>query len=222
MTARAAPHALVAARETEVVADLTYGLARAGFTVASAPSVAEAWIAVHERPPELLVASEALALSPRVGLLPRLRRDPTVRHVGVIIVTDGPAPAACDAVVARPSDAPAIAAAAGSVLRLVRERAGRAGGDTACPIALDGLLNEVRVRDARLALSPSELALLRLLLAHPRGVPDVRLRRVLWDDGTRAHIRALVSVAHRLRRKLRPFGVTLGRSADEAGYALRW
>ena len=55
------PHALVAARTSETVADLTYALARAGITVASAASAAEAWIGVHERPPDLLFAGRTLA-----------------------------------------------------------------------------------------------------------------------------------------------------------------
>jgi len=221
-----APHALVAARAPETVADLTYALARAGITVASAASAAEAWIAVHERPPDVLFAGRLLAAAPPFGLLDRVRRDPTVRHVGVVVVREPGDErtrlAEGDAHVDDPRDEAKVLEAATTVLRAVRARSGGEAVTAECPIALVGLMNEVVVRDARLAVSPSELALLRLLIEHPRGLPDATIQEALWGRRPRARFRGLVSVAHRLRRKLEPFGVQLRRTTGFPGYAVRW
>jgi DNA-binding response OmpR family regulator len=223
-------HVLVAAADIDHLAELTFRVARLGVTVSSAADRAEVWCAVHERPPDLLVFAESLALAHDAELLRRLRRTGATARTPFVLVAavehstehaasaETPAP---NGVLLYRCEWRDLETTVRRVLdTAVRRRAPRA--THAGPIAVDGAIDTVAVRGTRVRVSSAELTLIRLLLQAPAGVSDAELRARLWGTRTIRRGRALVSLASRLRRKLVPLGVRLERAATVRGYLLRW
>lgn len=224
-------HALIAAANPDVTADVAYTLARLGMAVSTARTGDELARAVAQQRPHLVVASYLLpGLSGR-ALVHELRTSPHTRDAGRLLVVepdDVPPDRlaalrdAVDAVVRYPDGLAALSDLTARVAAVVTTRWVSTPTQWVLgPVVGDDEAVTVHVRGVRIDLTNRERAVLRTLAARPAGVADAELYAAVWGAPRRPRSRGLIVEISRLRVKLIPFGVTVERTA-EGGYAVRW
>src|SRR3546814_3933028 len=81
------PRILIVEDEAALVTLLRYNLEREGYEVAAAHDGEEALVLAREAPPDLVLLDWMLPLASGIEVCRRLRRDPEMRDVPVIMLT---------------------------------------------------------------------------------------------------------------------------------------
>jgi two-component system phosphate regulon response regulator PhoB len=221
-------HVLVADGRRDVVAEVSFHLARAGFRVTTAATGAEAVTAMRLREPALVVAGDALAGVTAAEIVRRLRTAPDGGDVGALLLTDPSAGAAAridaltvgaDDCVAWPGDARELVLRAGAVVRRyarVRPRADEALRHG--PLAIDVGRAEVTVDGTRAHFTRTEFDLLWILARHPGQLfTRDQLTALTWGAAAAAGRRRVDRHVHFIREKLGPLGAWI-ETVSRQGY----
>lgn len=225
------PALLIVEDEVPARRALVAYLARSGYRVDEAGSVAEALRLWDAHRADLVLLDLGLPDRDGVEVIRHIRRESTTPII-VLSARGGERDriagldAGADDYVAKPYSTDELLARIRAVLR-------RAGGPEADsqgrlvngPIELDLLRRLVRVNGSAVHLSPREYELLKALLSHPgRVVTKGRLLRAVWGVAYSAESQYLHVYVNRLRRKLAaadPTGAAGAVVATEPGVGYR-
>jgi DNA-binding response OmpR family regulator len=194
---RMAARVLVVDDERDVCRLLTYSLEQAGFEAASASTASDALLSIGRNPPAVVVLDVGLPDLSGVEVCRRLRADPELCDVGIIMLTALGSredrivglEAGADDYVVKPFDVQEVVLRVRALSRRMNERdraraapAGQGQLLKSGTLTVDPVTFEVRGDDQLLALRPLELKLLMTLLAEPgRVFSRAELLRQVWD-----------------------------------------
>jgi len=193
-----AARVLVVDDERDVCRLLTFSLEQAGFEAASAGTASEALLSIGKHPPDVLVLDVGLPDLSGVDVCRRLRGDPEVGDIGIVILTALGSredrivglEAGADDYVVKPFDVQEIVLRVRALTRRIHERDRARTSPAAAPggvlrsgtLTLDPVTFEVRGNDQLLALRPLELKLLMTLMGEPgRVFSRAELLRTVWE-----------------------------------------
>jgi two-component system phosphate regulon response regulator PhoB len=208
--------------ERDVCRLLTFSLEQAGFEAASVTTASEGLLSIGRNPPDVVVLDVGLPDLSGVEVCRRLRADPELGDIGIIMLTALGSredrivglEAGADDYVVKPFDVQEIVLRVRALGRRINERARarvaspsqqllRSGDLTLDPVTFD-----VRGGDKLLALRPLELKLLMTLLAEPgRVFSREELLRTVWEI-EHGSVRTVDVHVRRLR-------INLGEHADQ-------
>ncbi len=222
------PEILIAEDEPVLLATLAYNLEREGFRVRQAEDGEDAWIALKESLPDLLLLDWMLPHVSGIDLCHRIRRSPDMARLPIILLTARGEEAdrvrgldaGADDYVAKPFGIKELIARVRAVLR----RARPVLADEALSLGdIDMDLAQHRVtRGGRdLALGPTEFRLLRHFMEHPKRVwSRAQLLDAVWGSGAVLEERTVDVHIGRLRKELNAGGeVDPIRTVRASGYA---
>lgn len=202
---------LVVDDEADIVALVVYHLAKAGYRVSSASNGNDALAQVKKERPALVVLDLMLPDISGFDVLERMRLDPSLRDVAVLMLTArGDEPdrirglsLGSDDYITKPFSPQELVLRVGAILR--RINAGGRKGETIRieSLEIDRDSHRITVAGRDVELTPIEFKLL-LLLADRRGrVQDrTKLLEAVWDAAPDIQTRTVDMHIQRLRTKL--------------------
>ncbi len=221
---------LVVDDEPDIVALVSYHLAKAGYRVGTAANGREAVESARNDVPALVVLDLMLPGISGFEVLDALRADERTRNVGVLMLTArreesdrvSGLTAGADDYLTKPFSPAELVLRVGAILRRMNSAAG-APSDTIRigAISIDRGTHRVTVADEEIELTPTEFKLL-LALAERRGRVQARtlLLQHVWDAAPDIQTRTVDMHVQRLRTKLGPAG-DLIETVRGFGYRIR-
>ncbi len=220
------PRILVVEDEPALQQILAFNLTAAGFEVEQAFDGEEALDRLLARPPDLVLLDWMLPERSGLELCRRIRRDPALRDLPVVMLTARGEEAdrvrglegGADDYVTKPFSMAELIARLRAVLR--RTRPALAGGELRVgDLRLDSQTHRAFRGARELRLAPTEFRLLQFLMEHPgRVFSRSQLLERVWADGADLDPRAVDAAIRRLRRALGPPDPI--RTVRAEGYAL--
>jgi DNA-binding response OmpR family regulator len=205
------PHILVVEDEPAIAESISYGLRRDGYSVAIAPTVAEAERGLEGV--DLVVLDLMLPDGSGFDLLGRIRRS--TASTAIIILSSRDAEAdrvaaletGADDYVTKPFSPREIVARVRAVLRRARPRDLPAKEPGVVPLSVDGGTRRAFVQGNQVELTRVEFDLLSCLLESPgRVFTRAQLIDKVWGDGFAITDRTIDSHVKSLRRKVADAG----------------
>ncbi len=215
MSAAGGERVLVVDDEPDIVALVTYHLAKAGYRVSTAATGPDALRAARDERPALVVLDLMLPGMSGLEVLEKLRAHDATREIAVLMLTarkEEPdrirgLTLGADDYLTKPFSPAELVLRVGAILR--RMSAGGTGGDTLTigPLVVDRAAHAVAVDGRPLDLTATEYKLL-LTLAERRGRVQARtqLLQTVWDAAPDIQTRTVDMHVQRLRTKLGPAG----------------
>ncbi len=221
---------LVVDDEADIVALVTYHLAKAGYRVSTARNGADALAAARVERPALVVLDLMLPGLSGYEVLEQLRASETTRDVAVLMLTarrEEPdrirgLSLGADDYLTKPFSPQELVLRVGAILRrLHAPSSGSADVVTAGPLEIHRGEHRVTVDGRGVELTPTEYKLL-LLLVERRGRVQGRaqLLESVWDAAPDIQTRTVDMHVQRLRAKLGPAGELI-ETVRGFGYRLR-
>jgi two-component system, OmpR family, phosphate regulon response regulator PhoB len=220
---------LVVDDEPDIVALVTYHLAKAGYRVSTAATGPDALRAAREERPALIVLDLMLPGMSGLDVLEKLRAHDATRETAVLMLTarkEEPdrirgLTLGADDYLTKPFSPAELVLRVGAILR--RVSAGGSGGDALAigPVTIDRAAHAVSVDGRPLELTATEYKLL-LTLAERRGRVQARqqLLQTVWDAAPDIQTRTVDMHVQRLRTKLGAAG-DLIETVRGFGYRMR-
>lgn len=208
----AAERVLVVDDEADIVALVTYHLAKAGYRVSTASNGAEALAAARSERPALIVLDLMLPGMSGIEVLEQLRANEATRDIGVLMLTARREEtdrirglsSGADDYLTKPFSPQELVLRVAAILRRLRAAGSATGGlSTIGPLAIDRAAHRVLVEDEEIELTPTEYKLL-LTLVDRRGRVQSRahLLETVWDAAPDIQTRTVDMHVQRLRTKL--------------------
>ena len=233
MSAPASPaeRILVVDDEPDILALVTYHLAKAGYRVSTAATGAEALRAAREERPALLVLDLMLPGMSGFDVIEQLRGDETTRDIAVLMLTarrEEPdrirgLSLGADDYLTKPFSPQELVLRVGAILRRMTAASTASPGDvlTIGPIRIDRAAHRVAIDGRDVELTPTEYKLL-LTLAERRGRVQARshLLETVWEAAPDIQTRTVDMHVQRLRAKLGVAGELI-ETVRGFGYRLR-
>jgi two-component system phosphate regulon response regulator PhoB len=203
---------LIVDDEPDIVALVSYHLAKAGYRVSTAVSGPDALATARRDHPALIVLDLMLPGFSGFDVLEQLRADPTTREVAVLMLTarkDEPdrirgLSLGADDYLTKPFSPPELVLRVGAILRRIATNRHEAG-DTlrAGSLVIDRAAHRISVEGHDVELTPTEFKLL-LTLAERRGRVQARghLYETVWEGAPDIQTRTVDMHVQRLRTKL--------------------
>jgi two-component system phosphate regulon response regulator PhoB len=191
-----------------------FTLQRAGFEVQAAAEADQARAIIATRLPDLVLLDWMLPGLSGLDFACALRRDPSTRHLPIIMLTARTESgdkvrgleAGIDDYVTKPFSPAELLLRIRAVLR----RAGHAAEDVTMEVeglCLDPRSHRVSANGQPLALGPTEFRLLNFLMSHPERVYSrPQLLDQVWSSNTYVEERTIDVHIRRLRKALAPSG----------------
>ncbi len=211
------PRVLVVEDEVDIAALVAYELTRAGYRVETTTTGEDALRAIEREVPDLLVLDRMLPVISGDEVLQRIRSDPTLRGVAVLMLSakraneeriEGLA-LGVDDYLTKPFNPQELVLRVGAILRRVREPSRETGTRLLRlgPVELNLSSHEVREHGREVTLTPTEFRLLRALMERPERTQSRReLLQRAWDldrvVSGRIQTRTVDMHVRRLRAKL--------------------
>ena len=202
---------LVVDDEPDIVALVTYHLARAGFRVSTAATGAAALDAVRDERPTLVVLDLMLPALSGYEVMEAIRADALVADTPVLMLTArkeesdrvrGLAVGADD-YLTKPFSPAELVLRVQAILRRTRAVPRPSGALIVGPLRLDRETHHVTVAGADVELTPTEYKLLLLLLERRGRVqPRAHLMETVWEAAPDVQTRTVDMHVQRLRAKL--------------------
>lgn len=202
---------LVVDDEPDIVALVSYHLARAGYHVATASTGPEGLERARRDAPALVVLDLMLPGLSGFDVLERLRADPATRGAAVLMLTarrDEPERVrgftlGADDYLTKPFSPQELVLRVGAILRRMRAPSAPADVLAAGPIRIDRAAHEVTVEGEPVDLTPTEYKLL-LMLVERRGrvLARTMLLQTVWEAAPDIQTRTVDMHVQRLRGKL--------------------
>ncbi|HVZ77361.1 MAG TPA: response regulator [Gemmatimonadaceae bacterium] len=232
MTAAAAgaTRILVVDDEPDIVALVTFHLAKAGYRVSTAANGDDALTAARAERPALVVLDLMLPGMSGLDVLRALRADDATRHIAVLLLTarreeqdriEGLSIGADDYLTKPFSPQELVLRVAAILRRVAASSAGPGDTVTVGPVTIDRGAHRVRVDGQDVELTPTEYRLL-LLLYERRGRVQSRshLLETVWEAAPDIQTRTVDMHVQRLRTKLGAAGELI-ETVRGFGYRLR-
>ncbi len=209
-----AERVLVVDDEPDIVALVTYHLARAGYSVSTASNGADALAHVSREPPQLVVLDLMLPGLSGLEVLQRLRGDTATALIAVLLLTarrEEPdrlrgLSLGADDYLTKPFSPQELVLRVAAILRRTGSTASASAITDAVvigPIRIDRAAHEVTVRSETIELTPIEYKLL-LTLAERKGrvLARTQLLQTVWEAAPDIQTRTVDMHVQRLRTKL--------------------
>jgi two-component system phosphate regulon response regulator PhoB len=217
--------------EPDILALVTYHLAKAGYRVSTAATGAEALRAAREERPALLVLDLMLPGMSGFDVIEQLRGDESTRDIAVLMLTarrEEPdrirgLSLGADDYLTKPFSPQELVLRVGAILRRVTAASAASPGDvlTIGPLRIDRAAHRVAIDGRDVELTPTEYKLL-LTLAERRGRVQARshLLETVWEAAPDIQTRTVDMHVQRLRAKLGVAGELI-ETVRGFGYRLR-
>ena len=222
---------LVVDDEVDILALVTYHLAKSGYRVSTAGTGPEALRAAREERPALVVLDLMLPGISGFEVLEQLRADANTSNIAVLMLTarrDEPdrirgLSIGADDYLTKPFSPQELVLRVGAILRRTTAGATTSPTDhlTVGPIRIDRAAHRVSIDGRDIELTPTEYKLL-LTLAERRGRVQARahLLQTVWEAAPDIQTRTVDMHVQRLRAKLGPAGELI-ETVRGFGYRLR-
>lgn len=222
---------LVVDDEADILALVTYHLAKSGYRVSTATTGPDALRAAREERPALIVLDLMLPGMSGFDVLEQLRGDAATGGIAVLMLTarrEEPDrirgfSIGADDYLTKPFSPQELVLRVGAILRRTAAGAVAAPGDdlTVGPIRIDRAAHRVAIDGHDVELTPTEYKLL-LTLAERRGRVQARahLLETVWEAAPDIQTRTVDMHVQRLRAKLGPAGELI-ETVRGFGYRLR-
>lgn len=222
---------LVVDDEADILALVTYHLAKSGYRVSTATTGPDALRAAREERPALIVLDLMLPGMSGFDVLEQLRGDAATGGIAVLMLTarrEEPdrirgLSIGADDYLTKPFSPQELVLRVGAILRRTAAGAVAAPGDdlTVGPIRIDRAAHRVAIDGHDVELTPTEYKLL-LTLAERRGRVQARahLLETVWEAAPDIQTRTVDMHVQRLRAKLGPAGELI-ETVRGFGYRLR-
>ncbi len=221
---------LVVEDEPDILALVTFHLAKAGYRVSTAANGSDGLRAAREDRPALIVLDLMLPVMSGFDLIERLREDDATRDIAVLMLTarrEEPdrirgLSLGADDYLTKPFSPQELVLRVAAILRRTTAAAASPGDRLVVgPIAIDRAAHRVSIDGNAIELTPTEYKLL-LMLAERRGRVQGRsqLLESVWDAAPDIQTRTVDMHVQRLRAKLGPAGELI-ETVRGFGYRLR-
>ena len=222
---------LVVDDEPDILALVTYHLAKAGYRVSTAATGADALRAAREERPALLVLDLMLPGTSGFEVIEQLRANESTRDIAVLMLTarrEEPdrirgLSLGADDYLTKPFSPQELVLRVGAILRRTAAAGAPSSGDvlTIGPIRIDRAAHRVAVDGREVELTPTEYKLL-FTLAERRGRVQARahLLETVWEAAPDIQTRTVDMHVQRLRAKLGVAGELI-ETVRGFGYRLR-
>jgi two-component system, OmpR family, phosphate regulon response regulator PhoB len=230
-TPAAADRVLVVDDEADILALVTYHLAKSGYRVSTAATGPEALRAARDEHPALIVLDLMLPGMSGFEVLEQLRADAATSGIAVLMLTarrDEPdrirgLSIGADDYLTKPFSPQELVLRVGAILRRTAAGAAASPSDQLVvgPIRIDRGAHRVSIDGHDVELTPTEYKLL-LTLAERRGRVQARahLLETVWEAAPDIQTRTVDMHVQRLRAKLGPAGELI-ETVRGFGYRLR-
>ncbi len=230
-TPAAADRVLVVDDEADILALVTYHLAKSGYRVSTAATGPEALRAARDEHPALIVLDLMLPGMSGFEVLEQLRADAATSGIAVLMLTarrDEPdrirgLSIGADDYLTKPFSPQELVLRVGAILRRTAAGAAASPSDQLVvgPIRIDRGAHRVSIEGHDVELTPTEYKLL-LTLAERRGRVQARahLLETVWEAAPDIQTRTVDMHVQRLRAKLGPAGELI-ETVRGFGYRLR-
>jgi two-component system phosphate regulon response regulator PhoB len=227
----ASERVLVVDDEADILALVTYHLAKSGYRVSTAATGPEALRAAREERPALVVLDLMLPGMSGFEVLEQLRADAATSGIAVLMLTarrDEPdrirgLSIGADDYLTKPFSPQELVLRVAAILRRTTAGGAASPGDhlTVGPIRIDRGAHRVSIEGRDVELTPTEYKLL-LTLAERRGRVQARahLLETVWDAAPDIQTRTVDMHVQRLRAKMGPAGELI-ETVRGFGYRLR-
>ena len=202
---------LVVDDEPDIVALVTYHLARGGFRVSTASSGTAALGAVRDERPALVVLDLMLPGLSGYGVMESIRADPQISDTPVLMLTarkeeadrvQGLSAGADDYLI-KPFSPAELVLRVQAILRRTRAAPRPSDAMVIGPLRVERDTHQVTVAGALVELTPTEYKLLLLLLERRGRVqPRAHLLETVWEAAPDVQTRTVDMHVQRLRAKL--------------------
>ena len=231
VTPPAAERILVVDDESDILALVTYHLAKSGYRVSTAATGPEALRAAREERPALIVLDLMLPGMSGFEVLEQLRADSATSAIAVLMLTarrDEPdrirgLSTGADDYLTTPFSPQELVLRVGAILRRTAAGATASPSDILSigPVRIDRGAHRVSIDGRDIELTPTEYKLL-LTLAERRGRVQARahLLETVWEAAPDIQTRTVDMHVQRLRAKLGPAGELI-ETVRGFGYRLR-
>ena len=221
---------LIVEDEPDILALVTFHLAKAGYRVSTATNGSDGLRAAREDRPTLIVLDLMLPGLSGFDLIERLRADSATRDIAVLMLTARREEAdrirglslGADDYLTKPFSPQELVLRVAAILRRTTAAAASPGDRLVIgPIAIDRAAHRVAIDGNDIELTPTEYKLL-LMLAERRGRVQGRaqLLETVWDAAPDIQTRTVDMHVQRLRAKLGPAGELI-ETVRGFGYRLR-
>jgi two-component system, OmpR family, phosphate regulon response regulator PhoB len=204
-------HVLVVDDEPDIVALVTYQLAKSGYRVTTASSGTEALLIARHDHPSLIVLDLMLPGMSGLEVLEQLRGDPSTRGIAVLMLTARKEEAdrirglsaGADDYLTKPFSPQELVLRVAAILRRLGAASAGANVLSIGPIRIDREAHQVSVDGKDIDLTPTEYKLL-MTLAERRGRVQARghLLETVWEAAPDIQTRTVDMHIQRLRSKL--------------------
>ena len=218
---------LIVEDEPAIIELVTFSLRETGWNVRSVQNVADAWDAIGQRIPHLMLLDWMLPDQTGLRLLARIRADANFRDIPVIMLTAKSMEEdkiaglnnGADDYVTKPISPRELLARAKALLRRNAPELAEASL-TVGPVTLDPVSNSVAVSSVRIDIGHAEFKLLKFLMAHPgRVFSRSQLLDKVWGNAAVIEERTVDVHVLRLRKALKE-AESLVKTVRSVGYML--